>query len=72
MIWLGAWPGFSGRKHPRASLPGQFHTLPDGSWLARMVPTPGTDRAKATPLTARVIDYTRSTIDATVSKSTGS
>lgn len=39
--------------HPR-----HVETLPDGSWLARIVPTSGTGRAKTPPLTVRVIDYT--------------
>lgn len=38
--------------------PWHVETLPDRSWLARIVPTSGVGRAKAAPLTVRVIDYT--------------
>ncbi|WP_427130626.1 IS4 family transposase [Pseudarthrobacter sp. S9] len=38
--------------------PRYLETLPDGSWLATIRPTSGTDRAKTEPLTVRVIDYT--------------
>ena len=33
-------------------------TLPDGSWLARIVATSGVNRASTPPLNVRVIDYT--------------
>ena len=32
--------------------------LSDGSWLAQIIPTSGTDRRTTPPLTVRVIDYT--------------
>ncbi|WP_331734825.1 MULTISPECIES: IS4 family transposase [unclassified Streptomyces] len=38
--------------------PRYLETLADGSWLARIVPTSGTNRATTEPLTVRVIDYT--------------
>ena len=38
--------------------PRHLETLPDGSWLAQIVPTSGTQRRHRTPLTVRVIDYT--------------
>jgi hypothetical protein len=38
--------------------PQHLETLPDGSWLAQIVPTSGTQRRHRTPLTVRVIDYT--------------
>jgi hypothetical protein len=38
--------------------PRHLQTLSDGSWLARIKPTSGTNRAKTEPLTVRVIDYT--------------
>ncbi|MFE3905152.1 IS4 family transposase [Streptomyces sp. NPDC059153] len=38
--------------------PRHLETLADGSWLARIVPTSGTNRATTEPLTVRVIDYT--------------
>lgn len=38
--------------------PRYLETLPDGSWLATIKPTSGTDRAKTEPLRVRVIDYT--------------
>ena len=38
--------------------PRYLETLADGSWLARIVPTSGTDRRETTPLKVRVIDYT--------------
>ncbi|MFE7393134.1 IS4 family transposase [Streptomyces sp. NPDC057582] len=38
--------------------PRHLETLADGSWLARIVPTSGTNRATTQPLTVRVIDYT--------------
>ena len=38
--------------------PRHFETLPDGSWLATIIPTSGTERRTTTPLTVRVIDYT--------------
>lgn len=38
--------------------PRHVETLADGTWLARIIPTSGTNRAKAAPLTVRVIDYT--------------
>ena len=38
--------------------PRHVETLDDGSWLAQIVPTSGTDRQQRTPLTVRVIDYT--------------
>jgi hypothetical protein len=38
--------------------PRHLETLPDGSWLAQMIPTSGTQRRHRTPLTVRVIDYT--------------
>jgi hypothetical protein len=38
--------------------PRHLETLADGSWLARIVPTSGPNRATTTPLTVRVIDYT--------------
>jgi transposase IS4-like protein/DDE family transposase len=38
--------------------PRYLETLPDGSWLATIIPTSGTNRTSTTPLTVRVIDYT--------------
>lgn len=38
--------------------PRHLETLTDGSWLARIVPTSGPNRATTAPLTVRVIDYT--------------
>ena len=38
--------------------PRHLETLEDGSWLAQIIPTSGTQRAHRTPLTVRVIDYT--------------
>lgn len=38
--------------------PRHVQTLPDGSWLARITPTSGPNRATTEPLTVRVIDYT--------------
>lgn len=38
--------------------PKYLETLEDGSWLARIVPTSGPDRATTEPLLVRVIDYT--------------
>ncbi|WP_227997292.1 IS4 family transposase [Nocardia australiensis] len=38
--------------------PQHVETLPDGSWLARIVPTSGVNRAKTAPSMVRVIDYT--------------
>lgn len=38
--------------------PRYLETLTDGSWLARIVPTSGPNRATTAPLTVRVIDYT--------------
>lgn len=38
--------------------PRHLETLPDGSWLAQIIPTSGTQRRHRTPLTVRVIDYT--------------
>ncbi len=38
--------------------PRHLETLDDGSWLARIVPTSGPNRATTEPLTVRVIDYT--------------
>lgn len=38
--------------------PRYLETLADGSWLARITPTSGQNRASTTPLTVRVIDYT--------------
>ena len=38
--------------------PRHLETLEDGSWLARIIPTSGTQRQHRTPLTVRVIDYT--------------
>ncbi len=38
--------------------PDHLETLDDGSWLARIIPTSGTQRKRRTPLTVRVIDYT--------------
>jgi hypothetical protein len=38
--------------------PRHLETLPDGSWLAQIIPTSGTLRKHRTPLTVRVIDYT--------------
>ncbi|QHE72655.1 Mobile element protein (plasmid) [Rhodococcus sp. WAY2] len=38
--------------------PRHLDTLDEGSWLAQIVPTSGTDRQQRTPLTVRVIDYT--------------
>ena len=38
--------------------PRYLETLADGSWLARIVPMSGTNRATTEPLTVRVIDYT--------------
>ena len=37
--------------------PRHLEALADGSWLARIIPTSGTDRQHRTPLTVRVIDY---------------
>jgi hypothetical protein len=37
--------------------PRHRETLPDGSWLAEIIPTSGTGRAKTSPSTVRVIDY---------------
>ncbi len=34
------------------------HALPDGSWLAQIIPTSGTGRSTTAPLQVRVIDYT--------------
>lgn len=43
----------------KASLrPRHLETLPDGSWLACITATSGTNRAHTPPLTVRVIDYT--------------
>jgi hypothetical protein len=33
-------------------------TLADGSWLATIIPTPGTGRQSTTTITVRVVDYT--------------
>jgi len=38
--------------------PRHLETLADGSWLARVIPTSGPNRATTEPLTVRVIDYT--------------
>jgi hypothetical protein len=38
--------------------PRHIEDLADGSWLARITPTSGPDRAKTEPVTVRVIDYT--------------
>ena len=38
--------------------PRHRETLPDGSWLARIVATSGPNRASTPPLNVRVIDYT--------------
>jgi len=38
--------------------PRHLETLPDGSWLAQITPTSGTQRRHRTPLAVRVIDYT--------------
>lgn len=38
--------------------PRHLQTLDDGSWLAQIIPTSGTQRKHRTPLTVRVIDYT--------------
>ena len=38
--------------------PRYLETLADGSWLARVVPTSGANRATTEPLIVRVIDYT--------------
>lgn len=38
--------------------PRHLETLEDGSWLAQIIPTSGTDRTKTPPLKVRVIDYT--------------
>ena len=38
--------------------PRHLVTLPDGSWLAEIIPTSGTDSRTTPPLTVRVIDYT--------------
>ena len=38
--------------------PRAVETLPDGSWLARIVATSGANRAHTPPLQVRVIDYT--------------
>lgn len=38
--------------------PKHLETLEDGSWLAQIIPTSGTQRAHRTPLRVRVIDYT--------------
>ncbi len=38
--------------------PRYLETLPDGSWLATIIPTSGKNRTSTTPLTVRVIDYT--------------
>lgn len=37
--------------------PHHLQDLDDGSWLARIKPTSGTDRAKTEPLAVRLIDY---------------
>ena len=38
--------------------PRHVQTLPDGSWLARIVATSGAHRASTPPLNVRVVDYT--------------
>ncbi len=38
--------------------PQHVQTLPDGSWLARIVPTSGVNRRKTEPSMVRVIEYT--------------
>src|SRR4029077_14303907 len=38
--------------------PRHVQTLPDGSWLARIVATSGAHRAGTPPLSVRVVDYT--------------
>jgi Insertion element 4 transposase N-terminal/Transposase DDE domain len=38
--------------------PRHVQTLPDGSWLARIVATSGANRADTPPLNVRVVDYT--------------
>ena len=38
--------------------PRHVETLPDGSWLARIVATSGLNRASTPPLNVRVVDYT--------------
>jgi hypothetical protein len=38
--------------------PRHLQTLADGSWLAQIIPTSGTDRQRTPPLQVRVIDYT--------------
>jgi len=38
--------------------PRHVETLPDGSWLARIVATSGVNRASTPPLNVRVVDYT--------------
>ena len=38
--------------------PRHVQTLPDGSWLARIVATSGANRASTPPLNVRVVDYT--------------
>ncbi len=38
--------------------PRHVQTLADGSWLARIVPTSGLNRASTPPLNVRVVDYT--------------
>ena len=38
--------------------PRHVQTLPDGSWLARIVATSGANRASTAPLNVRVVDYT--------------
>ena len=38
--------------------PRHVQTLPDGSWLARIVATSGLNRASTPPLNVRVVDYT--------------
>jgi len=38
--------------------PRHVQTLPDGSWLARIVATSGANRARTPPLNVRVVDYT--------------
>ena len=38
--------------------PRHVQTLPDGSWLARIVATSGANRAGTPPLNVRVVDYT--------------
>ena len=38
--------------------PRHLETLPDGSWLARIVATSGVNRSSTSPLNVRVVDYT--------------